>query len=205
MQGVSEKLNQVGAYLKDNPSVLASLLAGTGSGVLGGALTAMEKPQEGEDPSARRKRILRNALVSAGGGAAVGGLGTKGLSLLGKVIPEGPPPTFKDKAKDLSLETLLLGLKSGIGHLGGRALGHAAETFNPNLMDKVVKGLKSVGEAIPKTNFGTLSRYKQLNPLEKFPLTRNLGRIGALVPLLFATLGKQEIGAPEPGELDALK
>lgn len=205
MQGVSEKLNQVGAYLKDNPSVLASLLAGTGSGVLGGALTAMEKPQEGEDPSVRRKRILRNALVSAGGGAAVGGLGTKGLSLLGTTVPEGPPPTAGENTKSFAVDTILRGLKSGLGYFGGRAIGHTAETFNPNLMDKVVKGLKSVGEAIPKTNFGTLSRYKQLNPLEKFPLTRNLGRIGALVPLLLETLGRPAPFAPDSGELDALK
>jgi hypothetical protein len=202
MQGVSEKLNDVGAYLKDNPSVLASLLAGGGAGVLGGALTAMEKPQEGEDPSERRKRILRNALISAGGGAAAGGLGVKGYSLLSEAVPGGPPPTIGDKAQDLGLSALLTAGKSALGFGVGKGVGHVAETLDKNLMQRAIVGLKNMGEAIPKTNFGTLRRFKNLNPLEVFPKSRLLGRIGAILPLLFTAAGEKAPFAPEPGELN---
>jgi hypothetical protein len=206
MQGVSEKLNDVGAYLKDNPSVLASLLAGGGAGVLGGALTAMEKPQEGEDPSERRKRILRNALISAGGGAAAGGLATKGYNLLNEVVPGDPPPTAGDEAKDFGLSALLTAGKSALGFAGGKAVGNVAETFNPTGMQQVADEFARRGIRPSMFKLKNLREFKNWYPNHpniKFPVSKALGRIGALLPLAYDLMQKPFV--PEASHINDIK
>lgn len=93
----ADKLGQAGDYLKANPAIAAMLAAGSGAGLLGGYLTAQEPEDENESKTSRRLRILRNALLSAGAGAGVVGLGNYGLNRLSNAIPEGMPHPIQER------------------------------------------------------------------------------------------------------------
>jgi hypothetical protein len=84
----SNSFNDVANYLKDNPTLLTSLLAGAGSGLAGGLISAARPALAGEDRSARRKRVLKNALISALSGGAATGLGMKAYETLSTAHPE---------------------------------------------------------------------------------------------------------------------
>jgi hypothetical protein len=74
--------------LMNNPKVVASLLAGLGTGVAGGALSAGTPKRRGETRGQRRRRILKNALLAGGAGAVATGGAMYGLDQLNNVLPE---------------------------------------------------------------------------------------------------------------------
>lgn len=75
-------------YLSKNPTALAMLLGGAGSGLAGGYLSSRLPQAAGEDKAGRRKRILRNALLAAGVGAGATGLAMTGAKQLNTALPE---------------------------------------------------------------------------------------------------------------------
>lgn len=83
-------IGAVGDRLGDvDPKMLTTLLAsGAGAGLLGGYLTSQGRERRGESRGARRRRILRNALLAAGAGAGTVGLGMYGARQLGTALPE---------------------------------------------------------------------------------------------------------------------
>ena len=77
--------------LLSNPRVASMLLAGAGGGLVGGAMSARSPRRRGESRGARRRRILRDALLTAGAGAGAVGLGQFGYDQLNTVLPARDP------------------------------------------------------------------------------------------------------------------
>lgn len=112
---LKDKASQAGDYLQANPTLAAMLLAGGGSGLLGGYLTSQQPEDEGESKLQRRGRILRNALLSGGAGAGAVGLGAVGLKRLSEAAPLGSQNPIKEK--------LTSPMARALGGAGGAALG----------------------------------------------------------------------------------
>lgn len=112
---LKDKASQAGDYLQANPTLAAMLLAGGGSGLLGGYLTSQQPEEEGESKSQRRGRILRNALLAGGAGAGAVGLGAAGLKRLSEAAPLGSENPVQEKLTSLQARAL--------GGAGGAALG----------------------------------------------------------------------------------
>lgn len=94
---LKDTASQAGDYLQANPTLAAMLLAGGGSGLLGGYLTSQQPEEEGESKMQRRGRILRNALLAGGAGAGAVGLGASGLKTLSEAAPAGSMNPIKEK------------------------------------------------------------------------------------------------------------
>ena len=104
--------------LLSNPRVASMLLAGAGGGVVGGALSARSPRRRGETRGERRRRILRDALLTAGAGAGVVGLGQYGYDQLNTVLPEGPQNPISRTGSALKIPGMALG-GAGLGHAFG--------------------------------------------------------------------------------------
>jgi hypothetical protein len=115
---LKDKASQAGDYLQANPTIAAMLLAGGGSGLLGGYLTSQQKEEEGESKAQRRGRILRNALLAGAAGAGTVGLGAAGLKRLSEATPVGSVNPVQEK--------LTSPFARAIGGAGGAALGFSA-------------------------------------------------------------------------------
>lgn len=101
-----------------NPRVASMLLAGAGGGLVGGALSARSPRRRGETRAERRKRILRDALLTAGAGAGVVGLGQYGYDQFNTALPEGPQNPISRTGSVLKIPGLALG-GAGAGHWFG--------------------------------------------------------------------------------------
>lgn len=112
---LKDKASQAGDYLQANPTIAAMLLAGGGSGLLGGYLTSRQPEEEGESKMQRRGRILRNALLAGGAGAGAVGLGAAGLKSLSEAAPLGSENPVQEK--------LTSPMARALGGAGGVALG----------------------------------------------------------------------------------
>jgi hypothetical protein len=112
---LKSKASEAGDYLQANPTLAAMLLAGGGSGLLGGYLTSQQAEEEGESKSQRRGRILRNALLAGGAGAGAVGLGAAGLKRLSEATPSGSENPVQEK--------LTSPMARALGGAGGAALG----------------------------------------------------------------------------------
>jgi hypothetical protein len=115
---LKDKASQAGDYLQANPTLAAMLLAGGGSGLLGGYLTSQQPEEEGESKASRRGRILRNALLAGAAGAGTVGLGTAGLKRLSEAAPAGSENPVQEKLTSLPAR--------GLGGIGGAAIGFSA-------------------------------------------------------------------------------
>jgi hypothetical protein len=112
---LKDKASQAGDYLQANPTLATILLAGGGSGLLGGYLTSQQPEEEGESKTSRRGRILRNALLAGAAGAGTVGLGAAGLKRLSEATPAGSENPVQEKLTSLPAR--------GLGGIGGAALG----------------------------------------------------------------------------------
>jgi hypothetical protein len=137
------------------------LLAGGGSGLLGGYLTSQQPEEEGEDKASRRMRILRNALLAAGAGAGAVGLGSMGYDRFSEAIPAGSLSPVEEKLQNpwvrgagaggmgilgankgnqaLSSLFKMFGKKAppGVGGLAGLAAGAGVGYFAPEMIEGV--------------------------------------------------------------------
>lgn len=82
----SEKLKNL---VSANPTIAAMLLAGGGAGLLGGYLTHLQPEDKTEDKKDRRKRIIRNALLTGLGSASAVGLGSEAYKRFATAAPAG--------------------------------------------------------------------------------------------------------------------
>lgn len=74
--------------LLQNPDIAAPLLAAAGSGLVGGAVSSRSGRRRGETRAERRRRTIRDALLSAGaGGLATAGI-RRGFNDLSTALPE---------------------------------------------------------------------------------------------------------------------
>lgn len=94
---LKDKASQAGDYLQANPTIAAMLMAGGGAGLLSGYLTSQQEEEESESKMQRRGRILRNALLAAGAGAGVVGLGAAGYNRLAEATPAGSVNPVQEK------------------------------------------------------------------------------------------------------------
>lgn len=101
-------------FASANPTLAAMLLAGGGAGLVGGALTAKQPEVEGEAKSDRRKRILRNALLSAAGGAGAVGLGASALNRFATAVPSGSKGPIEQVAESALGRSAVSGAASTI-------------------------------------------------------------------------------------------
>jgi len=115
---LKDTASEAGDYLQANPTIAAMLLAGGGSGLLGGYLTSQQKEDESESKMSRRGRILRNALMSAAAGAGAVGLGVEGYRRLAEATPAGSLNPVQEK--------LTSPIARGAGAAGVGALGFSA-------------------------------------------------------------------------------
>lgn len=161
-QGVSTGAGKAVDYLKANPTVAAMLLAGGGAGLLGGYMSSQQKTYDAESKAERRKRILRNALLSAGAGAGAVGLGAAGLKTLSEAVPADSKNPVEEKLT--SWKTRALGA-AGAGALGlskghsfdlqdykQQALRHLSKEEFSALKDADPAALKSYVEKNKKVN-----------------------------------------------------
>lgn len=148
---LKDKASQAGDYLQANPTLAAMLLAGGGSGLLGGYLTSQQPEEEGESKTSRRGRILRNALLAGAAGAGTVGLGAAGLKRLSEATPAGSENPVQEKLTSLSAR--------GLGGLGGAGIGfsigakkdlasEAAQAFNVLSKEEKLRAAKMSPEQI---------------------------------------------------------
>lgn len=143
MQPVGDSLQNAGAsaaeFLKD-PTVLSMLLGGAGTGIAGGYLSSRSKGPEGEDKSKRRKRILGNALLAAGAGAGIAGLGHTAYSNLKTALPKDDV----DPATSILEPLLRVGAVGGTGaYLHNRGAG-----LENNAQGTILRALKRKLESV---------------------------------------------------------
>lgn len=144
-RGISDAAGKAKDYLGANPTLAAMLLAGGGSGLLGGYLTSRQPEEEGESKASRRMRILRNALIAAGAGAGAVGLGAAGLNRLSEAVPVGTQNPIEEK--------LTSPLVRGLGGVGAGLLG-MAKGENLDLEDFRLQALKTLTPAEAKALVG---------------------------------------------------
>jgi hypothetical protein len=138
---LKDKASQAGDYLQANPSLAAMLLAGGGSGLLGGYLTSQQPEEEGESKASRRGRILRNALLAGTAGAGAIGLGTAGLKRLSEAAPAGSENPIQEKLTSPTAR--------GIGGIGGAGIGFSVGAKR-DLFDKAEQVFNSLSKADKK-------------------------------------------------------
>lgn len=134
-----------------NPALAATLLAGGGGALAGGALTASGPENERESRSERRRRILRNALVSGAAGAGVVGAGAFGANQLMNALPERQSAAFSRLGR--------LALFGGAGAAGAGA-GHVWE--RGVRADAAQEAVTRMREAYSRTKFSR--RKGQIHP-----------------------------------------
>jgi hypothetical protein len=132
------KLAFPGKFDPSDP-VLLSLAGGGLGGALLGGLTSNAVQGDEKDPSERRKRVLRDALLGAAVGAGAGGLGAYGFKQLATAKPVGEPTPLESTLTDPWL----------LGGLGGAGL-TAGAFRNAGMAGKTQKALSdALGDANP--------------------------------------------------------
>jgi len=113
--------------VETNPRLLRSLLAGLGTAAVGGGLTAMSSKDD-EDPEERRNRIIRNALLTGGAGAAAYGMGDYGLGQFRTADPGGNDPVLS------GLQKALMGVGGTAGLVASRQANRSAMSRDRGFM-----------------------------------------------------------------------
>lgn len=135
--------------LLQNPNIAAPLLAAAGSGLVGGTVSSRSGRRRGETRSERRRRTVRDALLSAGaGGLATAGI-RHGFNELGTALPEG-------KRNPVSGALSLLGI--------GGASGGASWYTNRGL--NKARGTKALNTSFLREFPGGISGFSENNPLK---------------------------------------
>lgn len=102
-----------------DPNIRSTLATGLGGGAIGGGLGyLMSGDREGESSSARRKRILMNALLGAG----LGSLAGSGLNYGKTLLDEGLAPTSDDISEDRAFQGGTIGAGALAGGVGAEGL-----------------------------------------------------------------------------------
>jgi|GEM_PF-4305129 hypothetical protein len=102
-----------------DPNIRSTLATGLGGGAIGGGLGyLMSGDREGESRSARRRRILMNALLGAG----LGSLAGTGLNYGKTLLDEGLAPTSDDISEDRAFQGGTIGAGALAGGVGAEGL-----------------------------------------------------------------------------------
>lgn len=134
-----------------DPKILPYLIAGGGSALAGGALTAAAKPREGESRGSRRWRILRNALMLGGAGAGAYGLVNKGIKdTVTQPLPANDQNPLTSKFHDIVSSPLAYGASAA----GGVGMGIK------RVMKEEARGAKDLwGKAMNAANVDKTKAY----------------------------------------------
>lgn len=122
-------------FFQDNPTLLPSLIAGGGGGILGGLISASRPQQAGEDRGMRRRRILKNALISALSTGGATSLGLNAFNTLSSAVPT-QEKGLSDKLLSVVDFGLLPALKGGLAYAAG-GLGHMVDATRAGTVEKV--------------------------------------------------------------------
>ena len=123
-------------FFQDNPTLLPSLITGTGGGLVGGLISASKPLQAGEDRSARRRRILKNALISALSTGGATGLGLKAYETLSTAVPKSNKINFDAAASAVNTAAMPLA-----GQVVAKLVGHQIDARTPVMLERVRKVL----------------------------------------------------------------
>ena len=147
-----------------NKDITTPLLAAAGTGLVGGTLAARSPKRRGESQEERRKRILRDAVLSAG----AGGLGTAalryGYGSLQNALPAG---SENPAAKGLGL----LGRVAGGGAVGGGTYWAAKNRWNARAMDTIEGASEAIRAGAPKNTSEARLRLKSM--VERLSMNEN--------------------------------
>lgn len=131
-------------FFQDNPTLLPSLITGTGGGLVGGLISASRPLQAGEDRSARRRRILKNALISALSTGGATGLGLKAYETLSTAVPKSNKTKSPgEHLLDTAASTVNTGVIPAATVLGARYLGGQIDARTPVMLERVRNALGS--------------------------------------------------------------
>ena len=119
-------------FFQDNPTLLPSLITGTGGGLVGGLISASKPLQAGEDRSARRRRILKNALISALSTGGATGLGLKAYETLSTAMPKSNITYFDAAASAVNTAAMPLA-----GQVVAKLVGNQIDARTPVMLERV--------------------------------------------------------------------
>lgn len=148
--------------LLQNPNISAPLLAAAGSGLVGGAVSSSSGRRRGESRAERRRRTIRDALLSAGaGGLATAGI-RHGFNELSTALPEGQ----KNPAGGVLGGLLAGGLGIGAGTKAHLKAENSRGTVARSIVDRVYPAMTN-GKDYKGTNAQalTLMRANRKNPI----------------------------------------
>lgn len=131
-------------FFQDNPTLLPSLITGTGGGLVGGLISASKPLQAGEDRSARRRRILKNALISALSTGGATGLGLKAYETLSTAVPKSNKTKSPgEHLLDTTASAVNTGVIPAATVLGAGYLGKQIDARTPVMLERVRNALGS--------------------------------------------------------------
>lgn len=168
-----EALSGLKDSLANNPSALAMLLGGGGSALAGGWLSSLSKSKDEEDPSERRKRILRNALLAGAAGAGAAGLGTAGWKNLSEAVPADEPSEIGSLTTGLGARGLAAGAAGGalyakglknetqsIRNLVSGAVGRLNSNTSSTAEKDIARRLEGASKAVGESKFSLGSNLR---------------------------------------------
>lgn len=129
--GAKSVTDAASPYAPGRGTLLSALVGGGLGAALTGGAAAMSPQEVGENPAARRKRIIREALTGGGVGAAAGAALPMGYNMLSNMLPERTElgktsqtisSAFKD-GEPVSNAMAALGTLPAVGSIFGRATG----------------------------------------------------------------------------------
>ena len=143
----SQILDQISNYAKEHPGIVNSALAAAGAGGLaGGYLSSKTKKRPGESRGSRRMRILRDALLMAGGAGAAVGLGGIAHDNFANALPKNDTdPVTNVFTSPFGRSLFAAGAGGATAWAGNRW------SREPKALDLLLETQKRIGEPLDKS------------------------------------------------------
>jgi hypothetical protein len=189
-----------GTYEELDPQVKKLLATGLGGATLGGGLGyLLSGNRAGESESARRRRVLANALLGAGLGGVAGAAIPTGLSQIETASQKSDADRVEDALVDYAPPTAAAGAGGLASYLGlDKLTKPKAETVNNSratLTEALTtqkgekKDVGSVGKNSRKRNAQVAQNILQSGKLDKRDLAKHLRNLGVSTGFMSGLLG----------------
>lgn len=184
-----------GTYEELDPQVKKLLATGLGGATLGGGLGyLLSGNRAGESESARRRRVLANALLGAGLGGVAGAAIPTGLSQIERASQKSDADRLEDAFVDYAPPTAAAGAGGLASYLGlDKLTKQKAETVNNSratLSEALKKDVGSVGKNSRKRNAQVVQNILQSGTLDKKDLAKHLRNLGVSTGFMSGLLGR---------------
>jgi hypothetical protein len=161
LEGLGLSRERLESTLK-NPEVALPLMAAATGGLAGGVLSGRSPRKPGETRAQKRRRILRDALFSAGAAGGATALGQYGYNQLNTAIPVNVENPASEALKGVGSVGAGVGAGWGVGHLHRRGRESDARVI-----------LERLGETLDSKTTG-MDRLRSLLRMDTSPKVQTL-------------------------------